>query len=103
MSARRWWVAAIALDVVLWAALLALVLVMLLLPNQWQGEAVPPEVIVREALGQALPSVATAALALLAALIVVGVAGRAPRPAGPDVADGWPDGVIVEWSAHNLS
>ncbi|WKK70524.1 hypothetical protein Q0F99_11710 [Rathayibacter oskolensis] len=98
---RWWWAAAIALDAVLWAALLALPLVMLLLPDQWQGTSVtvPPEIIVRETLGQTAPSVATAALALLAALIVVGVAQRVLRPARatePDRLDGWSEGVVVE-------
>lgn len=95
---RRWWVAAIAVDLVLWAALFAIPVVILLLPNQWQGDSptVPVDIVIRETLAQGAPPVATAALTLLVTLIVVGVSRWTPRPARIPADDAEAEAVVLD-------
>jgi len=100
MSARLWWIGVILLDAVLWGVVLAIPAVILVLPNQWQGDSptVPVEIIVRAALSQAAAPFATAALALSVVLIVAGVQHRRPRPE-PQLAreDGeWAEAELVD-------
>lgn len=94
---RAWWIGAAVLDVVLWAALLAIPAIILVLPNQWQGDSLtaPIEIVVRAALSQAAGPLATAALGLLVALVVAAAHYRRPRPELP-ADDPWSEGVLVE-------
>ncbi|SMH44540.1 hypothetical protein SAMN06295885_2383 [Rathayibacter oskolensis] len=96
--ARVWWGAAVAVELLLCAVVLAIPVIILLLPNQWQGDSptVPTEIIVRQALSQAAPAFATAALALLSVLVVAAFGRdrpkRAEREAEPD--DGWAEALV---------
>ncbi|PPF14021.1 hypothetical protein C5C31_07340 [Rathayibacter rathayi] len=94
---RLLWAFAIAVTVVLWAAVLALPVVVLLLPNQYQGDSVtvPPELFVRQALGLVAPPLQTAALVMLGSLIVIAVARRPPaRVSAAETTSGWDDAVF---------
>ncbi|MCJ1671833.1 MULTISPECIES: hypothetical protein [unclassified Rathayibacter] len=90
---RAWWIGAVVLDLVLWAALLAIPAIILVLPNQWQGDSLtaPIEIVWRAALSQAAGPVMTAALGLLVVLAVAAAQHRRRRPAAPDGQDA-PDG-----------
>jgi ABC-type Fe3+ transport system permease subunit len=98
---RLLWAAAIVFTVVLWAAVLAVPAIILLLPNQWQGDSLtaPPEIIVRQVLATIAPALQTAALVMLGSLVVVAVVRREPSAkragAGGD-PDGWDDAVLLE-------
>ncbi|NRD08845.1 hypothetical protein [Rathayibacter agropyri] len=98
---RLLWTVAILLTAVLWAAVLAVPAVILLLPDQWQGDSVtvPPEVFVRQALVSVSSPLQTAALVMLGSLVVVAVAGRRPAEGHPEVRDpedGWDDAVLLD-------
>jgi hypothetical protein len=98
---RVWWIGAVVLDVVLWGALLAIPAIILVLPNQWQGDSptAPIEILWRYALQQAAGPLATAALGLLVVLIVAAAQRRrtrAPAPADDDALDGWAEADLVE-------
>jgi hypothetical protein len=92
---------AVLLDLVLWAALLAIPAIILVLPNQWQGDSLtaPIEIVWRSALAQAAGPLATAALGLLVVLVVAAAQHRRGRPASADsedAPDGWVEGELVE-------
>jgi hypothetical protein len=92
---------AVLLDLVLWAALLAIPAIILVLPNQWQGDSLtaPIEIAWRSALAQAAGPLATAALGLLVVLAVAAAQHRRVRPApadSEDAPDGWVEGELVE-------
>ncbi|MDY0914968.1 hypothetical protein [Rathayibacter festucae] len=92
---------AILLDLVLWAALLAIPAIILVLPNQWQGDSLTAqiEIVWRSALAQAASPLATAALGLLVVLAVAAAQHRRARPApadSEDAPDGWVEGELVE-------
>jgi hypothetical protein len=91
---RAWWIGAVVLDVVLWGALLAIPAIILVLPNQWQGDSLtaPIEILWRYALQQA-------ALGLLVVLAVAAAQHRRERPAAPDgqdAPDGWSEAELVD-------
>ncbi|TDX77531.1 hypothetical protein EDF35_3046 [Rathayibacter sp. PhB151] len=92
---------AVLLDLVLWAALLAIPAIILVLPNQWQGDSLtaPIEIVWRSALAQAAGPLATAALGLLVVLAVAAAQHRRMRPAAADsedAPDAWVEGELVE-------
>ena len=98
---RAWWIGAVVLDLVLWAALLAIPAIILVLPNQWQGDSLtaPIEIVWRSALAQAAGPLATAALGLLVVLAVAAAQHRRVRPApadSEDAPDAWVEGELVE-------
>ncbi|NQX16449.1 hypothetical protein [Rathayibacter sp. VKM Ac-2857] len=99
---RAWWVGAVVLDLVLWAALLAIPAIILVLPNQWQGDSLtaPIEIIWRETLSRAAVPLMTVALGLLVVLVVAAVAQHrrvhAEEPAEEAAPDGWVEGELVE-------
>ncbi|NRG41319.1 hypothetical protein HRK28_10350 [Rathayibacter sp. VKM Ac-2835] len=100
-GARVWWTGAVLLDLVLWAALLAIPAIILVLPNQWQGDSLtaPIEIVWRSALAQAAGPLATAALGLLVVLAVAAAQHRRVRPApadSEDAPDAWVEGELVE-------
>ncbi|MCJ1701475.1 hypothetical protein MT356_17340 [Rathayibacter festucae] len=98
---RLWWIGAVVLDVVLWGALLAIPAIILVLPNQWQGDSLtaPIEILWRYALQQAAGPLATAALGLLVVLVVAATQHRRTGPAAPDAQnapDGWSEAELVD-------
>ncbi|QHC57728.1 hypothetical protein [Rathayibacter sp. VKM Ac-2760] len=100
-GARVWWIGAVLLDLVLWAALLVIPAIILQLPNQWQGDSptAPIEIVVRTTLAQAAGPLATAAIGLLVVLLVAAAQHRRVRAEAPDsedALDGWVEGELVE-------